>query len=107
MQRSASQGHPEYYAAWPILVLGIILDEFANGNGLTQFLDTDMAHDTLDNGVLRELELTTCHFLANVIDDCHGMTLYLKRISPTQYSEVSCTVRGRDIMISEGGKLPL
>src|SRR5262245_42061972 len=49
-----------------------------------------MAHDTLVNGVLGELEQTACNFLANVIDDCHGMTLYLKRISPTQYSEVSC-----------------
>src|SRR2546425_217381 len=78
----------------------MVLDDFANGNGLTQFLDTDMAHDTLVNGVLGELELTACNFLANVINYCHGMTLYLKRISPTQYSGVSCTVRGRTLGVS-------
>src|SRR5215471_5001507 len=59
-----------------------------------------MAHDTLVNGVLGELELTACNFLANVIDDCHEMTLYLKHISPTQYSGVSCTVRGRTPALS-------
>ena len=56
----------------PYLSVGIIFDDFADGNGLTQFLDTDMAHDTLVNGVLGELELTTYNFIANVIDDCHG-----------------------------------
>ena len=49
--------------AWPIIVSGIVLDDFANGNGLTQFVDTDMAHDTVVHGVLGELELTTCIFL--------------------------------------------
>jgi hypothetical protein len=83
VQRSASQGHAEYQAAWPIFVRGIILDDFANGNGLTQLLDTEMAYNTLVYGVLGELELTACNFLANIIDYCHGMTLYLKHISPT------------------------
>lgn len=50
-----------------------------------------MAHNTLVNGVLGEFELTACNFLANVIDDCHGMTLYLKHISPTQYSAVDAS----------------
>src|SRR5918911_1138627 len=59
-----------------------------------------MAHNALVNGVLRELELTACNFLANVIDDCHGMTLYLKRILPTQYLGVSCTVRGRTLALT-------
>jgi len=45
-----------------------------------------MTHDTLVNGVLDELELTTDNFIANVIDDCHGMTFYLNRTSSTQYS---------------------
>jgi hypothetical protein len=31
----------------------------------------------LVNGVLGELELPTCNFLANVINDCHALTLYL------------------------------
>ena len=44
-----------------------------------------MAHDTLVHGVLGEFELTTCNFIANVIDDCHGMTLYLNLTSPTHY----------------------
>ena len=38
--------------AWPIIVSGIVLDDFANGNGLTQFVDTDMAHDTVVHGVV-------------------------------------------------------
>jgi len=37
-----------------------------------------MAHNTLVNGMLGELELTACNFITNVIDDWHGMTLYLK-----------------------------
>jgi hypothetical protein len=45
-------------------VVGIILDDLADCDGLTQFLDTDMPYDTLINGVLGELELTTCNFLA-------------------------------------------
>jgi hypothetical protein len=36
----------------------------------------DMTHDTLVNGVLGKLELTTCNFVANVIDNCHGTRLY-------------------------------
>jgi hypothetical protein len=36
--------------------VGVILDDFANGHGLTQFLDTDMAHVTLVHGMLGELE---------------------------------------------------
>src|SRR5262245_55451300 len=44
-----------------------------------------MAHDTLVYGMLGELELTTGNFLANVIDDCHRMTLYLNLTSPTHY----------------------
>ena len=44
-----------------------------------------MAHDSLVNGVLGELELTACNFLANVIDECHGMTLYLNLTAPIQY----------------------
>src|SRR2546426_12369199 len=39
--------------------------------------------DSLINGVPGELELTTCNFLANVIDDCHGLILYLNLTSPT------------------------
>jgi hypothetical protein len=68
-----------------MFVRGITLNDFANGNGLTQFLDADMAHDTLVNGVLGELELTACDFLANAIDDCHGLTLYLDLPSPIHY----------------------
>ena len=45
-------------------VVGIILDDLADCDGLTQFLDTNMPYDTLINGVLGELELTTCNFLA-------------------------------------------
>jgi hypothetical protein len=95
VQGATSQGHTEYQAAGPILVRGIILDDFANGNSLTQFLDTDMAHDALVNGVLGELELTPCNFLANIIDYGHEMTLYLNRSLPTQYSGVSRAVRRR------------
>src|SRR5262245_1884427 len=63
-----------------------------------------MAHNALVNGVLGELKLTACNFLANVIDDSHGMTLYLKRIFPTQYSGVFCTVRGRTLAVSRTRK---
>ncbi len=45
-----------------------------------------MAYDTLVNGVLGELELTTCNFIAHVIDHCHELTLYLNLTAPTQYS---------------------
>src|SRR5262245_27435234 len=65
-----------------------------------------MAHDTLVNGVLGELELTACNFIANVIDHYHGMTLYLKCLSPTQYSGVSCTVRRRTPGVSCCRKQP-
>jgi hypothetical protein len=45
-----------------------------------------MAYDTLVNSMLGELELATCDFIANVISDCHELTLYLNLTAPTQYS---------------------
>jgi hypothetical protein len=43
-----------------------------------------MAHDTLVNGMLGELELPICDLFTKVIDDCHGTRLYLNFPSPAR-----------------------
>ena len=57
MQRSFLGCRAEYKAAWPILVVWIVLDNFATSYCFSHVLYADASQDALVGSVLGELEL--------------------------------------------------
>jgi len=75
------------------LVIGVILTDFANGDGPAKFLDSNMTYDALVNSMLWKLELTACDLVANIIDYYHETELYLNLTVAIQYFGGVCIAR--------------
>ena len=85
------QCQPKDQTTWTIFIVGIILDDLADGDGFTKFLHTDMAHDALINSVLGKLKRLPAIFsrISSIIAMGQHYTGIL--LCPLNISEVSRT----------------
>jgi hypothetical protein len=75
MEWTIGRGKPKEQTTGTIFVIRIIFDHLTGGDRLTDFLDTDMTHNTLVCGVLRKFELAIAYLRPNVAQNVHLMPL--------------------------------
>lgn len=81
VQRPARTGETEQQAARPILVIGVILDNFTNPNGLPDLIHCDGPQDSLVNGVFGKLEQVLCTLLADVSKQVHALIIQYRKFT--------------------------
>src|SRR5918992_6276361 len=68
MQRPACLCEAKYQTAWAVFVVWIVFNELTMRNSFGEFLNADMAKDTLINRMLGKFKLALRNLLANLFD---------------------------------------
>jgi hypothetical protein len=68
MQRPAGLCEAKYQTAWAVFVVWIVFNDLTTLNSFVEFLDADMAKDTLINRMLGKFKLALRNLLANLFD---------------------------------------
>jgi hypothetical protein len=84
MQRPACLCEAKYQTAWAVFVVWIVFNDLTMLNSFVEFLDADMAKDTLINCMLGKFKLVLRNLLANLFDPrqrCYSCTLLRRHVS--------------------------
>jgi len=88
VHRLSGPSEPKYQTARSILIFRVVLYDFAVFYRFSDLPDIDSAQNTLIYRMPRELKLTLCYFVANLMNSCHAGI-----ISSSSSSMRSWTVR--------------
>src|ERR671915_1163345 len=97
MQRPACLCEAKYQTAWAVFVVWIVFNELTMLNSFVEFLNADMAKDTLINRMLGKFKLVLGNFLANLFDPRqrrHSCTLLRRHVSTLGSAIKKSRIRG-------------